>query len=294
MKLCGIYKIQSISHPERCYIGSAVDLNHRRDTHLSDLRKNKHGNKKLQHHFNKYGESDFQFFMMLGCEKEYLIANEQFFIDSYNPFFNIAKIAGSQLGFKHSEESNRKNSESHKGRRPTEETRKKLGDSHRGIKKSKESIQKIADANRRRHITDETRKKLSDSHKGKRPSEETRQKQSESRKGHLVSEETRLKISLSQIGKKRGPLSEELKKKISESHMGRRNSADAILRASIHRKRPVLQYDLQGNFIKEWVGAVDACRELHINRSTLCQCCNPNHRIKSAGGFIWKLKRLIN
>ena len=82
-KVSGIYKIQSLSHPERCYIGSAVNIDKRKKEHLNNLRKNKHANKKLQSHFNKYGETDLSFSLLLGCGKEDLIKNEQYFIDSY-------------------------------------------------------------------------------------------------------------------------------------------------------------------------------------------------------------------
>jgi len=114
MKISGIYKIQSQIKPERIYIGSAIDINHRWKMHINDLRKNKHGSIKLQRHFSKYGEVDLQFSILLGCDKEDLIKTEQYFIDSYNPFFNICKTAGSWLGHRHSAESRKKQSDSHK------------------------------------------------------------------------------------------------------------------------------------------------------------------------------------
>jgi group I intron endonuclease len=92
-KISGIYQIQSKIKPERIYIGGAVNIQKRWWSHLSTLRNNKHENSKLQNHFNKYGESDLQFSILLGCEKEDLIRVEQYFLDSYNPFFNILKIA---------------------------------------------------------------------------------------------------------------------------------------------------------------------------------------------------------
>lgn len=104
MKISGIYKIQSISHPERCYIGSAVDYKSRWRIHIHDLKNNKHHSGKLQNHFNKYGESDLIFIMVEPCVPELLINREQYFIDTLNPFFNICKIAGSCLGVKRSQE----------------------------------------------------------------------------------------------------------------------------------------------------------------------------------------------
>jgi group I intron endonuclease len=114
MKISAIYIIKSIIKPERSYIGSAVRIDLRWNLHLSRLRRNIHDNKKLQSHFNKYGESDLQFSILLGCEKEDLIKIEQYFIDSYNPWFNHCKIAGNKLGVKTSDETKEKMSKSQK------------------------------------------------------------------------------------------------------------------------------------------------------------------------------------
>jgi len=103
-RISGIYKIESKIKPERVYIGSAVKIADRWSHHLGELKRNAHGNIKLQRHYNKYGESDLQFSILLGCLKEDLIKTEQYFIDSYNPYFNICKIANSQLGIKRSKE----------------------------------------------------------------------------------------------------------------------------------------------------------------------------------------------
>jgi len=100
MKISGIYQIQSKVKPERIYIGSAVNIKSRWSVHLCQLRLNKHGSQKIQKHFNKYGESDLQFSVLLGCEKIDLLKHEQYFIDFYNPYFNSCKIAGSSLGTK--------------------------------------------------------------------------------------------------------------------------------------------------------------------------------------------------
>jgi group I intron endonuclease len=101
--MVGIYKIQSIIKPSRIYIGSAVNITERWRKHLNDLQLCKHCNSRLQNHFNKYGVADLQFSVLIECFLEDLIKNEQCFIDSNNPFFNICKIAGSTLGYKHPE-----------------------------------------------------------------------------------------------------------------------------------------------------------------------------------------------
>ena len=50
---------------------------------------------------------------------------------------------------------------------------------------------------------------------------------------------------------------------------------------------PVYQYDLQGNFIKEYKSIKDA-REQNPHSSKITECCQGNR--KTAGGFIWRYK----
>lgn len=50
----------------------------------------------------------------------------------------------------------------------------------------------------------------------------------------------------------------------------------------------VLQFDVNNNFIREWVGLKSINRELNINSSNIANCCRG--LVKSAGGYIWKYK----
>jgi group I intron endonuclease len=95
----GIYII-TLNNSNSIYVGSAVNLNSRKSTHLSALKKNNHCNKKLQNCYNKY--NDFMFNVLEFCKKEQLIEREQYYIDTLKPNLNILKIANSSLGYKHS------------------------------------------------------------------------------------------------------------------------------------------------------------------------------------------------
>ncbi len=53
--------------------------------------------------------------------------------------------------------------------------------------------------------------------------------------------------------------------------------------------KPVLQYDKNGNFLREWDSIQQASSNLKINRSDIGSVCNGRH--KKAGGFIWKFKK---
>lgn len=60
------------------------------------------------------------------------------------------------------------------------------------------------------------------------------------------------------------------------------------IRMSETKKKPIIQYDKQGNFIREWKSATDACIELKICKSSIYGVCAG--RKKSAGGYKWQFK----
>lgn len=186
MKSPGIYQIQSIKKPERIYIGSSSNVYRRWQGHISQLKRGIHHSRKLQHHFNKYGEVDLQFSLLLGCDKDDLIKLEQYFFDSYKPYFNNLlqakpvkyiphreevkeKMRQSRLGRKLSEETKRKISESHKGMKPSAETLIKLRESHLGQSRphTQEQKDKIIASNKGQKRSDEAKRKMSIAHKGK-------------------------------------------------------------------------------------------------------------------------------
>lgn len=54
------------------------------------------------------------------------------------------------------------------------------------------------------------------------------------------------------------------------------------------KSKPVLQYDLKGNFIKEWESVRDIVRELGFNLECITGCCYKKY--KTSHGFIWRYK----
>lgn len=110
-----IYKITSVLFPDRCYVGSANSLSKRIHMHVKQLKQSKHGNPKLQNHYNKYGEGDLEFTIIEDItDRSKLLEREQYFIDSIKPYFNINLIAGSRQGMKNSESHNNRISETQK------------------------------------------------------------------------------------------------------------------------------------------------------------------------------------
>lgn len=152
----GIYEIVCLLNG-RSYIGSAVNIDKRWTEHMRQLETGKHHSKFLQRAFIKHGAASFAFRVLLYCSKENLLEYEQRAIDGYKPDYNSVQKAGSQLGFKHSDESRRKMSASRGpsshmlGKRHTEETKAKISSNRKGKGGgvySKERIEKTAAAMR--------------------------------------------------------------------------------------------------------------------------------------------------
>lgn len=56
----------------------------------------------------KYGYSNFSLEILEYCEKENVLAREQYYLDLLQPEYNIQKIAGSPKGYKHTDASREK------------------------------------------------------------------------------------------------------------------------------------------------------------------------------------------
>ena len=70
------------------------------------------------------------------CDSKYVISREQYYIDLLKPKYNILKIAGSNLGYKHSEETRAKISVAGKGKTLSELTKAKMSDSQKAVNRS--------------------------------------------------------------------------------------------------------------------------------------------------------------
>lgn len=124
-------------------------------------------------------------------------------------------------------------------------------------------------------------------------------KRGEKRRGIKFSEEHKKKISDSKKGEnhpmygkqfteeRKENISKALKGKyVGENHWcyGKKRDNEFISKIS----KPILQLDLQGNFIKEFDSAKSASLELGIDSSCIGKCCKGKR--KTCGGFIWKYK----
>lgn len=77
------------------YVGKTLHFIRRMGCHKLALRKNKHYNPPLQNSWNKYGEDNFKFEILVECEKEFLFSEEHYWCNLLNVHnqeygFNIA------------------------------------------------------------------------------------------------------------------------------------------------------------------------------------------------------------
>jgi len=98
----GIYQITNRFNG-RCYIGSAVNLQKRKNEHFNQLKHNKHKNKFLQNDFNKCGCEVFTYKVLCFCSKTDLIATEQEILDKnfdkQKKCYNMVPKAGGNYNF---------------------------------------------------------------------------------------------------------------------------------------------------------------------------------------------------
>lgn len=118
---------------------------------------------------------------------------------------------------------------------------------------------------------------------------ETREKLRQVNLGKKYSDETKRKISIGSKGRK---MSEEQKLKLSLDRKGKSTTGD--------KRIPIIQYDKNGVFIKEWGSASEASKALGCIASEISMVCRQYAGIsnskkgvirKTAGGYIWKYKQ---
>lgn len=147
----GIYSITNTING-KVYIGSASNIRLRWNFHRSLLGRGKHHSKKLQNSWNKYGDDYFEFKVLLECSVENLLLYEQRAIDSFCAAgelgYNVLPTAGSNYGFKASEDTKKKMSASMAGRKQTPEHTRKAAEAQRGRKLTEEHKEKLSIAKR--------------------------------------------------------------------------------------------------------------------------------------------------
>lgn len=115
----GIYLIKNTFN-NKIYIGSSYNLYKRLHCHRSSLNKRNHSNKHLLNALIKYGFEYFEFKILkftITSDKDLLSIEEQKYIDSLNPAYNIQPFAYINRGYKHTKEAIEKIKNSSIGRK---------------------------------------------------------------------------------------------------------------------------------------------------------------------------------
>ena len=116
-------------------MGSSVNIESRFATHLRELRKGTHHAGHLQNSYNKYGRDSYVINVLLECDPEELIAEEQKELDKGFDY-NSSPTAGNTLGFRLSKEKREIRSKERKKRfQEDEEYRNHILNMSRGLPK---------------------------------------------------------------------------------------------------------------------------------------------------------------
>lgn len=51
--------------------------------------------------------------------------------------------------------------------------------------------------------------------------------------------------------------------------------------------RPVLQFDLNGNFVAKWDRVIDAVHSVGVTPNTIIHCCHNRPKYLQAKGYVW-------
>jgi hypothetical protein len=135
--------------------------------------------------------------------------------------------------------------------------------------------------------SEETKQQIGNALKGKIQSKETIEKRSKSLLGNkaLSSQERSDKISKSLYGNTKRAI------KISKSLLGKSKTKEHSLNISKNNKgitrnqKPISQYDLEGNFVKEWSSITEAKKHIKADINAFLL-----GKQKTAGGFLWRYK----
>lgn len=168
----GVYTITAPSG--RQYVGSAVNFNSRWSVHRHHLQAGTHHSRKLQAAWKKYG-NQLRFDRLIICAREHVVMYEQLAIDALRPALNVAPMAGSSLGYRHTEETKARFHERKKARKDTPACLASYA-AKRGVSLPEEHKAKVQAAKIGVKRSDAARASMSAAQMGKKQSAETIEK----------------------------------------------------------------------------------------------------------------------
>ncbi len=135
-------------------------------------------------------------------------------------------------------------------------------------------------------LSSETKEKLRIAHTGKKLSASHIEKMRIANLGKKMSAESIAKTAAANRGRKN---TQEMKDKLSAKFKGRKVPPDILLKRSRAQWKPIIQLDLEGNFIKEWESVKSARMALSPNNHGLSGILKGQW--KTWQGYKWKYKQ---
>lgn len=204
----GVYIITNTVSRKR-YVGQAVDIHRRWRNHSSSLERGKHSNIHLQRAWSRYGGVAFVFEIVeVVTDCEQLDAREQWWMDALNPEYNIAPQAGSNRGLRAKPETIARRTAALIGQKRTPEQCRRISEAKKARISERRAlgIVQVSPMKGRRHSED-SKRKVSESRRGKGCvpcSQEKAAKISAAQRGRPVPAEKRARISAALSGRSTG------------------------------------------------------------------------------------------
>ena len=152
----------------------------------------------------------------------------------------------------------------------------------------------------KKEVSQSTKDKLRQANLGKKQTIETIQKRVEKLKGQKRTREVRKKMSENQKGNNNSMIKSgvDFSKQIEamkKANIGKKRNKSVGKKIADKLSKPIVQLDLNGNFIKEWASIIDVQRELGFKNGDISSVCRGAVRKgyirKTAYGFKWKYKK---
>lgn len=213
----------------------------------------------------KEGVSQFKKYVLTYCSEDDVNALELQYIAKYNTFL------GEGYNLTAGGDGNRSYWDTRTKEQKAEIHKKRLANRPEDFKErcakaaKKRNNKAIGEKLKGRIYSKKTIKQMSESAKKRGVSQEQLQKCWDAKRGLKLTPEQCANISRGTLGKKKPPRTEEHKKKL---------------------RKPVIQLDLEGNFIRLWEGVSFAGKELGIDYSGISHCANGKQ--KTSGGYKWE------
>lgn len=307
-KISGIYCIENLYNKKR-YIGQSVDIYKRWGNHVSTLNNGTHCNIHLQNSWNKYGKESFKFIILEECasNKQLLNQKEKYWIEYYNSFnngYNFTTGGDGVPGTKCSDEKKLKISNARKGYKYTIEQRKRISEA---LRSSKNVLRGKNHPYYNRKLNDDEIKRLrmglykyyNDNNYTPSWSKkvicvttnEIFDTLTKAANKYKISSSSNIRLCCQHKREFAGELPDgtRLQWEFYDKNMIFIKK-DQVQRSN--KERPILQYDLGKNFLKEWKSAKECSIYTGLQRSKISNVCRGKR--KQTGGYIFRYKDEVN